>query len=171
VPRRRRTRQGRTKKRDPIENAIVLDAGGLFDWIVTIMKKIIFAALVGMAIITGGCVKTVSDTHTPAMSFGRDRVEGRYERSIDQVYRAAFTVVGNNGVVVTEYIPHDTSGNVRSLQGKVDQCNVWVRVSAEDDPKVTSIVVEARTKWGNSNIDLAHELEKEIALELQRSGS
>ena len=132
------------------------------------MKKIIFAAVVGMAIMTGGCVKTVSDTHAPAVWFGKDRVEGRYERSIDQVYRAAFTVIGNDGVVVTEYIPHDTSNGVRSLLGKVNQCNVWVRVSSEDDPKVTSIVVEARTKWGNSNIELAHEIEKEIALELSR---
>ncbi|MFZ0826280.1 MAG: hypothetical protein WAO02_02550 [Verrucomicrobiia bacterium] len=134
------------------------------------MKKIIFTVLVGMAIITGGCVKTVSDTHAPAVWFGKDRVEGRYERSIDQVYRAAFTVIGNNGVVVTEYIPHDTSEGVRSLQGKVNDCNVWVRVSAEDDPKATTtlIVVQARTKWGNSNIELAHELEKDIALQLSR---
>jgi hypothetical protein len=172
APRQRRTHQVQIKIRIATENTIVLDAGGLFDWIVTIMKKIIFAALVGMAVITGGCVKTVSDTRTPAVWFGKDRVEGRYERSIDQVYRAAFTVIGNNGVVVTEYIPHDTSGNARSLQGKVDQCNVWVRVASEDDPKITSIVVEARTKWGNSNIELAHQLEKDIALQLQtQSGS
>jgi hypothetical protein len=131
------------------------------------MKAKVFAALVGLALVTGGCVKTVSDTHTPAISFAKDRVPGRYERSIDQVYQAAFTVITHDGVVVTEYIPHDTSGNVRSLQGKVDQCNVWVRVASEDDPKITSIVVEARTKWGNSNIELAHELEKEIALQLQ----
>jgi hypothetical protein len=147
----------------------VLDAEGLFDWIVTIMNKIIFAALVGTALITGGCVKTVSDTHAPAVWFGKDRVEGRYERGIDQVYRAAFTVIGKNGVVVTEYIPHDTSNGVRSLMGKVNDCKVWVRVASEDDPKITSIVVEARTKWGNSNIELAHELEKEIALQLQSS--
>ena len=134
------------------------------------MKKMIFAALVGAAILTGGCVKTVSDTHTPAIWFGKDRVPGRYERSVDQVYRAAFAVITKDGVVVTEYIPHDTDNGVRSLQGKVNDCNVWVRVAAEDDPKITSIVVEARTKWGNSNIELAHELEKEIALQLQ-SGS
>ena len=136
------------------------------------MKKIIFAALVGMGIVTGGCVKTVSDTHAPAVWFGKDRVEGRYERSIDQVYRAAFAVISADGVVVTEYIPHDTNNGVRSLLGKVNDCNVWVRVASEDDPKVTSIIVEARTKWGNSNIDLAHEVEKEIALKLQsQSGS
>ncbi len=133
------------------------------------MKKIIFAASIGMAILTGGCVKTVSDTHTPAIWFGKDRVPGRYERSLDQVYQAAFKVISDNGVVVTEYIPHDTSNGVRSLLGKVNQCNVWVRVEADEDGKTTLIIVEARTKWGNSNIDLAHELEKDIALQLARA--
>jgi len=130
------------------------------------MKAKIFAALVGVVLITAGCVQTVSDTHTAAISFAQDRVEGRYPRSIDQVYQAAFTVINKNGTVITELIPHDTTNTVRSLQGKVNQCNVWVRVSAETDPKISSVVVEARTKWGDSNVDLAHELEKDIALQL-----
>ena len=145
----------------------MLDAGGFFDWIVANMKTKIFAALVGITIITAGCVKTVSDTHTATVSFGKDSVEGRYPRSLDQVYRAAVTVVNNNGAVVTEFIPHDTTNSVRSLQGKVDQCNVWMRVEAVD-PRITSVIVETRTKWGNKDIDLAHELEKEIALQLAR---
>ncbi len=135
------------------------------------MKKIIFAALAGAALLGGGCVKTVSDTHQASIwPPGKDQVPGRYERSLEEVYRAAFTVVGKNGVVVQEYIPHDTNNNARSVQGKVDQCNVWIRVASEDDPKITSVVVQARTKWGTSNLELAHELEKEIALQLQ-SGS
>lgn len=146
----------------------MLDAGGVLDWIVTIMKKIIFAALVGTAMITGGCVETVSDTHTAAISFAKDRVEGRYERSVDQVYRAAVAVMNADGILVQEYIPHETSNNVRSLQGKVNQCNVWMRVASDEDPKTTSIVVQARTKWGNSDIELAHELEKDVALQLSR---
>jgi hypothetical protein len=28
--------------------------------------------------------------------------------------------------------------------------------------------VEARTKWGNQDLDMAHELEKEVALQLAR---
>jgi len=145
----------------------VLDAGGFFDWIITHMKTKIFAALVGITIISAGCVKTVSDTHTATVSFGKDSVEGRYERTMDQVYQAAVQVIQHNGAVLTEFIPHDTTNTVRSLQGKVDQCNVWMRVEAID-PKTTSVVVEARTKWGNRNIDLVHELEKEIALQLAR---
>jgi hypothetical protein len=76
-------------------------------------------------------------------------------------------VVNNNGAVVTEFIPHYTTNSVRSLQGKVDQCNVWMRVEAVE-PRITSVIVETRTKWGNKDIDLAHELEKEIALQLAR---
>ncbi|MGA2240688.1 MAG: hypothetical protein ABSH11_01425 [Verrucomicrobiota bacterium] len=133
------------------------------------MKTKIFAALVGITIITAGCVKTVSDTHTPTMvPFGRDSVEGRYERTMDQVYQAAVKVVNTDGAVVTEYIPHDTTNVVRSFKGKVDQCDVWVRVEAVDPRPITSVIVEARTKWGNKNIDLAHELEKEVALQLGR---
>ena len=145
----------------------MLDAVGFFDWIVINMKTKIFAVLVGIAIVTAGCVKTVSDTHTATVSFGKDSVEGRYPRSLDQVYQAAVTVVNNNGAVVTEFIPHDTTNVVRSLQGKVDQSDVWMRVEAID-PRITSITVEARTKWGNKDIDLAHELEKEVALQLAR---
>ena len=131
------------------------------------MKMRIFIALAGVAIISTGCVSTVADTHTAAVPLQRDRVEGRYQRSVDQVYQASVQVIQHNGVVLTEYIPHDTTNTVRSLKGRTDQCDVWLRVEAVD-PQITQVSVEARTKWGNSNIDLAHELEKEIALQLAR---
>jgi len=131
------------------------------------MKTKIFAALFGIAIVATGCVSTVTDTKTAAVPLQRDRVEGRYQRTVDQVYQASVQVIQNNGVVVTEFIPHDTTNTVRSLRGKANQCNVWLRVEAVD-PRITAVTVEARTKWGASNIDLAHELEKEIALQLAR---
>jgi hypothetical protein len=131
------------------------------------MKTKIFAAFVGIAIIATGCVSTVTDTHTAAVPLQRDRVEGRYQRTVDQVYQASVQVIQHNGVIITEYIPHDTTNTVRSLLGKVNQCDVWLRVEAVD-PQITQVTVQARTKWGNSDIDLAHELEKEIALQLAR---
>jgi len=79
----------------------------------------------------------------------------------------AVQVIQHNGVVITEYIPHDTTNTVRSLMGKVGQCDVWLRVEAVD-PQITEVTVQARTKWGNSDVDLAHEVEKEIALQLSR---
>ncbi|HZF02114.1 MAG TPA: DUF3568 family protein [Methylomirabilota bacterium] len=133
------------------------------------MKTKIFAALavIGISIVITGCVSTVSGTHTQAMSFGKDAVSGRYERSLDQVYAAAVQVVQNNGTMITEYIPHDSTNTVRALYGKVNQENVWVRVEAVD-PKVTEVTVQARSKWGSKDLDLVHELEKEIALQLSR---
>ena len=79
------------------------------------MKKIFFAAWVGTVIVTAGCVSTVSGTHSPALTWSKDKVEGRYERSLDQVYQASVQVIQNNGVLITEYIPHDSTNSVRSL--------------------------------------------------------
>ncbi len=152
---------------EPRKNAIVLDAGGFFDWIITNMKTKIFAACTGLAIIATGCFSTVTDTKKAGMPLVQDQVEGRYPRSMDQVYQAAVHVVQNDGAVITEFIPHDTTNVVRSLQGKVNECNVWLRVEAVD-PGTTAVVVQARTKWGNSDIELAHQVEKEIALQLVR---
>jgi hypothetical protein len=129
------------------------------------MKKTIYAFLVGAALVTAGCVSTVNDSHTFTMSPGRDSVAGRYNRSLDQVYAASVAVIANNGVLITEYVPHDTTNAVRSLQARVSDRNVWIRVESVD-PKITQVEVQARTKWGNRDLDLVHELEKEIALQL-----
>jgi len=129
------------------------------------MKKTIFAVLAGVAIIATGCVQTVSDTHTFALTPGRDSVIGRYNRSLDQVYKASVDVVQANGVVTTEIVPHDYTNQVRQLQGRVNDRKVFIRVE-QVDPKVSQVEVEARTKMGVSDVDLVHELEKEIAIKL-----
>ena len=131
------------------------------------MKTKTFAAILAVAVVATGCVKTVSGTHTGTVTFGKDRVEGCYQRTLDQVYQASVQVIQNNGVVITEFIPHDTTNAVRSLQGKVNQRNVWVCVQVVD-PRITEVTVQARSRAGVRDIDLAHELEKEIALQLAR---
>jgi hypothetical protein len=147
----------------------VLDAGGFLGWIVLHMKTKFFAALLGLAVVTAGCIGTVSGTKTPALTWSKDRVDGRYQRTVDQVYQASVSVIQNNGVLITEFIPHDTTNTVRSLQGKVNQHNVWIRVEAVDPIKpVTQVTVQSRSTSGVSDIDIAHELEKEIALQLAR---
>ena len=129
------------------------------------MKKIIFAVLAGVGIFATGCVKTVDDSHTFTATWGRDTIHGRYQRSLDQVYGAAVYVVQHDGVLLSEYIPHDTTNSVRSIAGQVRDKKVWIRVESVD-PQTTQVDVEARSKWGMSDIDLVHELEKEIALRL-----
>jgi hypothetical protein len=131
------------------------------------MKIKFFAVLLGAAVVATGCISTVSGTRTAAVTWSKDQIEGRYQRSVDQVYQAAVTVIQSDGVLTTEYIPHDNTNTVRSLQGKVNEYNVWIRVEGVD-PKVTAATVQARSKMGVSNVDLAAQLQTEIALQLSR---
>ena len=129
------------------------------------MKKLIFTLLATATLASTGCVKTVSDTRTFAATWGKDSVAGRYTRTLDQVYQASVAVIQSNGVLLNEYIPHDSTNSVRSLLGKVNDRKVWVRVEAVD-MKTSQVDVQARTKWGARDLDLVHQLEKEIALKL-----
>ncbi|HEU6447754.1 MAG TPA: hypothetical protein VFV23_04880 [Verrucomicrobiae bacterium] len=136
------------------------------------MKLKIFAAFAGAVVAISaftGCVSTVTDSNSFGVPFVQDDVEGKYNRTVQQVYAAAVTVVKRNGTINTEYIPHYTTNTVVALSGRVNQQNVWVRVTAIDPNKpITQIIVQARTKGGLADVDLAHELEKEVALELAR---
>jgi hypothetical protein len=131
------------------------------------MKIKFFAILAGAALVATGCVKTVNDSHTFATTLSKDSVAGRYQRTVEQVYAASVAVIQSNGVLITEYIPHDSTNATRSLEGKVNQRNVWIRVEAVD-PRTTQVDVQARGSWGGSDLALVHELEKEIALQLAR---
>jgi len=111
--------------------------------------------------------RTLRETSSPALTWSTDKISARYQRSLDQVYQAAVSVVQNNGQVLTEYIPHDTTNTVRALSGKVNQKNVWVRVEAVD-PKITELTIQARSSWGVSDVALASELVTEVALQLAR---
>lgn len=129
------------------------------------MNKTFFVVLAGAALVITGCVKTVTDSNALAITWSKDTVAGRYNRTVEQVYQAATVVIQKNGVLLTEYIPHDNTNNVRSLQGRVNDRKVWVRVASVDQ-RTSQVDVQARSTWGVSDVELVHQLEKEIALEL-----
>ena len=144
----------------------LLDLRRISRLIVAVMKKTFFVVLAGATLAITGCVKTVVDNNAFASSaWSKDTVAGRYNRSVDQVYQASIAVIQKNGVLLTEFIPHDNTNNIRSLQGRVNDRKVWMRVASLDS-KTTQVDVQARTTWGLSDIELVHQLEKEIALEL-----
>jgi hypothetical protein len=133
------------------------------------MKTTILAVLVG-AVLMGvlGCVNTVNDRTTPGVPFVKDKIEGRYERPVDECFNAAKDVVRTLGTLTSEEILHSQTNPVAPVKivtGKVNQRNVWVRIEAVD-PTVTSVIVQTRTPGGTSDIDLAHEVDKRIALKL-----
>ncbi|MGD0259887.1 MAG: DUF3568 family protein [Verrucomicrobiota bacterium] len=129
------------------------------------MKTKMLVVLLGGLVLVAGCVRTVNDRHTAAVPFVKDKFEGRYERSPDQVYAAAVEVVKFNGAIARESVINPGANQVKSIEGKVNGRNVWVRVEAVD-AKVTSVIVQVRTKGGGSDLELTQELQKQIAIKL-----
>jgi len=129
--------------------------------------KIFIATIFTAALLVGaGCVNTVTDRTTPGMPLVKDRIQGRYERAVEPIFQAAKEVIKENGILVNESVLYNQTNVVKTVEGKVNQRSVWVRVEAID-PKITEVTVQTRTPGGLSDIDLAHELEKEIALKLR----
>ncbi len=131
------------------------------------MKKISAVLLGAVLVAVVGCVSTVNERTTAGVPFVKDKVEGRYERPVDQVFDAAKDVVRNLGTMVNEATLYNPTNNiaVKTVQGKINQRNVWVRIEPVD-ATVTSVTVQTRTQGGGSDIELAHEVEKRIALKL-----
>jgi hypothetical protein len=117
------------------------------------------------AILAAGCVGTVNDRKTAAVPFVTDRIEGRYERTVPEVYDAAVYVLKLNGSLQNEVILHESDEVARAIEGRVNQRRIWIRVEPVD-AMVTSVVVQARTSAGGTDRNLAFELEKQIALRL-----
>ena len=129
------------------------------------MKTKMFAALLGTLIIAVGCVHTVNDRHASAWPVGKDKLEGRYERPLNQVYGASVEVMKRLGTIAIESVISPGTNEVKTIEGKVNERRVWVRVEAVD-PNVTAVTVQARTSGGGTDLPLTHEIEKQIALEL-----
>ena len=121
--------------------------------------------LLGSLVLAAGCVSTVNDRSTAAWPLVKDKFEGRYERTPDQVYAAAIEVVKFNGAVARESVISPGTNQVRTIEAKVNGRSVWVRVEAVD-AKVASVVVQVRTKGGGSDLELTQEIQKQIAVKL-----
>lgn len=132
------------------------------------MKIKFFLTLIAAVIIATGCVSNQTGGSNVGVPLLKDSVEGRYERPVAEVYEAAKAVIRGNGVLLNEVTQHSASNSiVLGLEGRVQERKVFMAVS-EVDPKVTSVIVQVRTTMGGRDLDLAHELEKQVALKLVR---
>ncbi len=89
------------------------------------------------------------------MPMAKDVIESSYERPVEQIFTAAKDVLKLNGTVTSENTVN------HSLEAKVDTRTVWIAVD-EIEPKVSRVRVQARTKGGRGDIDLASEIDKQI---------
>jgi hypothetical protein len=137
------------------------------------LKFTILAGLsaVAVVVLAVGCVNTVTGGKTAGVPFIRDTIEARYDKPADPVFQAARAVIAENGTLMNEgtlYGQTNSLGNVaRTIKGKVNERTVYVRVEALD-PRITATAVQTRTSAGVSDIDLAAQIDKQIALKLAR---
>lgn len=94
------------------------------------------------------------------MPLRKDRIESRYERKPGEVFSAAKVVLAQMGTLTSENTIAST------LAARVDNNTVWVKV-AEVEPGISQVWVQARRSSLAGNVDLASEVDKRIALELQ----
>lgn len=130
-------------------------------------KGILFSVLAGVALTITGCVNTVDNRTRVGVPFVKDQMAARYERPMPEVFEAAKRAVTAYGTLNNESTLLASSNSVRIVEGKVNQRTVWVRVEAVE-PRITEVTVQCRTQWGGRDLEVAHEVEKRVALELVR---
>lgn len=123
------------------------------------MKLFMATAVLSVSVFLTGCVSTVDGHMKAGVPFVKDSIESRYERPMAPLIEASKAVLARVGTLVS----HDVINNV--VTAKVDTRTVWVKIS-EVDPRVTGVTVQARTKGGAADVDLASEVDKQIALHL-----
>jgi hypothetical protein len=110
-----------------------------------------------------GCYPAVDGRRGMGMPFVKDSIEARYERSPMEIWKTAKEVISYNGQLYSEDVLKST------LEGSVNTRTVWVRVEPLDD-RVTRVIVQSRTRGGAADLEMAGEIDKQIALKLQANG-
>jgi len=127
-------------------------------------KLILLLAAGLQAVWLTGCYSAVDGRHGMGMPFVKDTIEARYERPPAEIWNTAQDIIKYNGQLTSV----DTLKN--TLEGNINQRRVWVRVEPLDD-RITRVLVQARSKSGGADLEMAGELDKQIALRLQANGS
>ena len=122
--------------------------------------KWIFSVTLGVAVLgLSGCVGTLDGRHQGGIPWSKDRIETRYEFTPAQLWIAAKDVLSHQGTLQGE----DTLKNV--LEGSVDERQIWIKVE-EFDTRTTRLYVQARTKGGSADLEMAAFIDKQIAVRL-----
>lgn len=116
-------------------------------------------ALSVLSFVLSGCVATVDGRKEAGVPFVKDRVIRVYERPVLQVWAAAKDVLNATGTVFSEDVMQST------VSARVDTRTVRVKVETLDE-KTTRMTVQTRTKAGAADLDLAGEIDKQIAIRL-----
>jgi len=123
---------------------------------ITVLLSLALSAAV--LALSSGCVGTETGHTTAGMPLTKDTITSRYEKPVAPLAAAARAVLARNGKLLVDNVVDNT------FHAKVNQRNVWVRVS-DLDGKISVVSVQARGPMGG-DVDLAAEISKQIALQL-----
>lgn len=126
-------------------------------------KTLSLLAVILLAVVTG-CQNTPDGRKRAGVPFMKDTIESRYQRQVGPIFTAARQVLELNGTLTGENTITST------LEAKVDNRTVVVKVD-EVEPGVSRVLVEARRRGGAADIDMAAEIDKQIALKLATGGA
>ena len=126
-----------------------------------LMKAAFAAMTLGVAtLLLSGCYKTQEGRYQAGVPFSRDEIESRYERPVPQVYEAAKATLAFNGTLTSENLV------AQVVTARINDRTVYVKVD-EVEPRISRVMVQARRNSGRGDLDLAAEIDKQIALRLR----
>ena len=67
-----------------------------------------------------------------------------------------YDVILRNGTLTNDDVV------TKVLRGVIDGRNVWVRLDDTSEPRITKIVIQARSGGGAADVDLASEVDKQV---------
>ena len=131
------------------------------------MKMKLLACVLGAVILVTGCVSTASGGKTGGIPLIKDKFVSLYKVAPEIVFQAAKDVVKDDGVITNEGINYATGNDVKFVQGKINEAKVWVSVEVVDKD-LTQVTVQVRRSGGGSDLVLANQIDKEIAVKMAR---
>ena len=112
-----------------------------------------------------GCVHTVTENQPGQLPAYRDRVEMRYQKPLEVVFEAGKRALNSYGNITSEGKVFATTNAVRIVEGQVNGRSVYMRME-QLDPQVTSAIVQVRTKLGGTDLRVAADIVRRIAVEM-----
>ena len=126
------------------------------------IKNVCFlVAICGMLVCTTGCYTTVGGNTKMGVPGVKDNFTSRYQRSVAEVREATRKVFEFNGTLTGDDLVTNT------LTAIIDTRTVYVRILELEDG-ITEVITQVRTKNGGRDLELAAEIDKQIALRLPR---
>lgn len=124
------------------------------------MKKLFVVSLLAAVVgVSTGCYSTETGRTKFGLPFAKDVIVSRYSKPVATVFAAAKEVLAFNGTLTSENLIDNT------LTARADSKTIYVKV-AEVEAGISQISTQVRGSAGGPDIDLASEIDKQIAIKL-----